>query len=93
MVKDLWVFATLGFMIIALNYCNERPVSIQNFTHLAVSTIIFQLRNFFSVQNKKPYEGGEIIKQAFLEVTDLRNKCEIVSIINYIQISANTVIR
>ncbi|CAG9839126.1 unnamed protein product [Diabrotica balteata] len=49
-------------------------------------------------QKKKPYEDGEMIKQAFLEAADslfanFRNKDEIVSAIKYMQLSANTVMR
>ena len=49
-------------------------------------------------QKKKPYEDGEIIKQAFLEAADslfanFRNKDEIVSAIKSMQLSANTVMR
>uniref|UniRef100_A0A6P7FK02 General transcription factor II-I repeat domain-containing protein 2-like isoform X1 n=1 Tax=Diabrotica virgifera virgifera TaxID=50390 RepID=A0A6P7FK02_DIAVI len=49
-------------------------------------------------QKKKPYEDGEMIKQAFLEAADslfanFRNKDEIVSAIKSMQLSANTVMR
>lgn len=49
-------------------------------------------------QKKKPYEDGEMIKQAFLEAADslfanFRNKDEILSAIKSMQLSANTVMR
>uniref|UniRef100_A0A6P7GEG1 Zinc finger BED domain-containing protein 5-like n=1 Tax=Diabrotica virgifera virgifera TaxID=50390 RepID=A0A6P7GEG1_DIAVI len=49
-------------------------------------------------QKKKPYEDGEMIKQAFLEAADslfanFRNKDEIVSAIKSMQVSANTAMR
>ncbi|KAK9720365.1 Spin-doc zinc-finger [Popillia japonica] len=49
-------------------------------------------------RKKKPYEDGEMIKQAFLEAADslfanFKNKEEIVSAIKSMQLSVNTVMR
>jgi len=63
----------------------------------AATEASFRVANVIA-QKKKPFEDGELIKDAFLEAADslfdgFKNKAEIISAIKSMQLSANTVMR